>query len=190
MYEVELKFPVRDPERVWQRLAALGATWTEPVAHADRYFQHPSRNFVETDEALRIRTVGEQNVLTYKGPLLDALTKTRREIEVDVQPGESGLTQMIDILQHLGFIPVRTVAKTRRGGALDWQGQPVQWTWDDVPPLGQFVELELVVAETDRDAARDTLLQLGAHLQLGASERRSYLAMLLERDGTPALVER
>lgn len=182
MYEVELKFPVRDRRDAWDKLAALGAVAGEPVAQADRYFAHPSRNFAETDEALRLRSIGATNILTYKGPVIDTLTKMRREIEVELESGDTGAQRAAEIFVQLGFRPVRTVAKTRRSGTLHWQGSAIGWTWDEVPPLGEFVELEIVAEEQQRDAARDTLCQLAAALSLGPSERRSYLELLLEHD--------
>ena len=80
---------------------------------------------------------------------------------------------------------MRTVVKSRRQGSLFWQGTAIGWTWDEVPPLGMFVELELVVEERDREAARDTLCRLADALELGPAERRSYLELLLEHDRLP-----
>jgi adenylate cyclase class 2 len=181
-YEVELKFPVRDRQAAWERLAALGAVAGEPIAQADRYFAHPSRNFAETDEALRLRSIGATNILTYKGPVIDTRTKMRREIEVELESGDDGVQRAGEILQHLGFRPVRTVAKTRREGTLTWEDRALGWTWDEVPPLGEFVELEIITDESHRDAARDALCRLAQFLSLGPSERRSYLELLLEYD--------
>jgi len=182
MYEVELKFPVRDLEGTWQKLAALGALLSEPVVHSDHYFAHPSRSFAETDEALRLRSIGESNILTYKGPVIDDRTKMRREIEVEIEAGAEGAARLDAILQHLTFRPVRIVSKTRRSGTLIWEGRAIGWTWDEVAPLGTFVELELVVDEQDRESARNTLCRLSDALGFGTPEQRSYLEMLLEND--------
>jgi predicted adenylyl cyclase CyaB len=108
----------------------------------------------------------------------------RREIEVSLEPGDKGVRLAAEIFERLGFHPVRTVSKTRRSGTLEWEGQAIEWTWDEVPPLGEFVELEIVTDESHRDAARDTLCRLADALALGPSERRSYLELLLERDRT------
>ena len=48
--------------------------------HADHYFNGHDRDFHQTDEAFRIRRMGEKNFLTYKGPKRDTDTKTRIEI--------------------------------------------------------------------------------------------------------------
>jgi len=76
-FEVEQKFPVADLADVENRLAALGATFVDEVVQVDRYFAHPSRDFAKTDEAIRIRQVGDANFITYNGPKIDTTTKTR-----------------------------------------------------------------------------------------------------------------
>ena len=49
---------------------------------ADRYHMHPGARFRATDELPRIRRADQGVFLTYKGPKLDATTKTRHEIEL------------------------------------------------------------------------------------------------------------
>jgi len=186
LFEVELKFRVTDPDCLRGRLDELGAIWGPAVPQSDRYFAHPSRDFAATDEALRLRTVGTETVLTYKGPVIDDRTKTRREIEVPLASGAEPVARMADVLQLLGFRPVREVAKTRHDGELAWQGRLVQWTWDDVPPLGTFLELEIVTDNAGRAAARDLILDLARALGLANPERRSYLELLLEADAQTA----
>ena len=79
------------------------------VEQVDRYFNHPARDFGVTDEAFRIRSVGDANCVTYKGPRIDSVTKTRREIEVSFAEGSDAASQMTDIWQSLGFRFVREV---------------------------------------------------------------------------------
>src|SRR5688500_13235290 len=105
--EVEHKYRVTDLADVQRRLAALPATIAEPQLQVDTYFAHPARDFAKTDEALRIRCVGERNYVTYKGPKLDAVTKTRREIELPLAPHESGAAAFGELLLALGFRRVR-----------------------------------------------------------------------------------
>ena len=81
-YEVEQKYRVTGFRRVVQRLEELGATLGEPVEQVDTYYAHPSRDFGETDEAFRLRRIGTMTCMTYKGPRIDANTKTRKEIEI------------------------------------------------------------------------------------------------------------
>jgi adenylate cyclase class 2 len=181
-FEVELKFPLGDVEAVLEMLRGLGAARHEAIAQRDVYFAHPARDFAETDEALRIRTVGAANELTYKGPIVDAVAKTRREIEVRCADGADGARDLAAILEALGFRPVRAVEKERVPFGLSWEGWPVELALDAVTGLGDFLEMELVVSDEQRDAARDTLVALAARLGLSESERRSYLCLLLEKD--------
>ena len=68
-------------------------------------------------------------------------------------------------------------------------GVPFTWTTinaklkalDEVDGLGTFVELELSADEASLDEARRTIVSLANELDLGPSERRSYLEMLLEQ---------
>lgn len=183
--EVEMKFPLPTSDDVaafrW-RLADVQAIAQPVIEQRDIYLAHPSRDFAVTDEAFRLRRVGEQNLLTYKGPLLDPVAKTRREIEVAAAPGSIAAGQLLEMMTALGFRPVREVAKQREPFHLSWQGRDVEIVLDNVSGLGWFAELETLADDADRDAARECLFSLSRDLGLGKSERRSYLRLLLERD--------
>ena len=178
--EVEQKFAVDDFAAIEAKLAELGARIGPPVEQCDRYFAHPARNFAETDEALRIRRIGERSFITYKGPKLDATTKTRRELELPLAGGEAGAEQFTELLAALGFSPVGEVRKHRRQATLLWQDWPVEVVLDEVDEVGTFVEVELVVDESERESATAVVESLAAHLGLTQVEGRSYLEMLLE----------
>jgi adenylate cyclase class 2 len=180
-YEVENKFPVLALEPVEQRLRALGATPEPGVRQLDRYYEHPARDFAQTDEALRIRCVGDENRFTYKGPKIDATTKTRREIELPLAPGADAAATAGALLEALGFRLVAEVAKLRRNATFEWQGRAFHAALDDVDGLGFFVELETAADETDLEEARAALASLVAQLELARPERRSYLELLLHR---------
>ncbi len=186
VYEVELKFAVADPSGVRTRLEQLGAAWGPPILQRDQYFAHPCRDFVQTNEALRLRTVGDDHILTFKGPVIDRLTKTRREIETDLASTPVAAVAMTDTLMALGFRPVRVVEKYRRSATIRWQERDVTCALDDVPPLGTFVEFEIVTDEAGRTSAAETILSIATAMQLGEPERRSYLKMLLIHDGAAA----
>jgi predicted adenylyl cyclase CyaB len=67
---------------------------------------------------------------------------------------------------------------------VDWLGANVQICLDDVDEVGQFVELELVVAEpAEIDKAKETLFALADKVGLSGSIRTSYLQLLLENRG-------
>jgi adenylate cyclase class 2 len=184
MYEVELKFRVDDPVDLERRLVGLAARFREPVEQVDRYFAHPSRDFARTDEALRLRRVGDDVAVTWKGPRVDAATKTRQELELAVARVIEGakvvtIDRWTSLLEALGFRPVREVSKRRRAARVPWQGADVEVALDDVTGLGAFVELELVALAGQVPQARGCIESLALALGCTQPERRSYLEMLL-----------
>jgi len=184
--EVEQKFPVADLDAVALRLAALGAAWGEVRHESDLYFAHPARDFARTDEALRIRRVGSRAYLTYKGPKVDTTSKTRHEIDLAL-PDAAAAPHWQQLLEALGFRPLAEVRKTRRKALLPWLGRQVEVSLDTVDDVGTYVELELVTDTQGVEPAKEVLQSLAAQLGLRASERRSYLELLLERRAGSAL---
>jgi adenylate cyclase class 2 len=174
MYEVELK--VESPhEPVRERLEELGAEFLGTVEQADTYYDAPHRDFAETDEALRVRreTVdGEtDSVITYKGPKVDAGSKTREEIETAVGAGDDAA----GIFEAVGFDAAATVHKERDRYRLD--GYTV--TLDTVRDAGSFVEVEIEAEEIEaaREGAADLMRDLGLNPE--DQIRTSYLGLLL-----------
>ncbi|MEN6407558.1 MAG: class IV adenylate cyclase [Thermoguttaceae bacterium] len=177
-YEVEMKFPVPDLATIESKLSKLGSEASKPEIETDVYFNHPARDFARTDEALRVRRKGDAAFLTYKGPKIDAATKTRHEIDLPLPSGRSTAQQWTSLLEALGFKAVGTVQKSRRKMHVDWQQRRVEASLDQIERLGSFVELELVVESDELDAARTCIAALADHLGLHVSERRSYLELL------------
>lgn len=174
-----------DHDRLRERLEALNAGSAGRVRQVDTYYDHPTRSFADTDEALRIRRetaesadeseddeAGDRTRVTYKGPLLEAESKTRAELETGVADGET----LASILGKLGFEAAATVEKDRERFRYD--GYTV--TLDTVSGLGEFVEVETEAEtiEPAREGAVDVLEQLG--LDPDAQIRRSYLGLLLD----------
>jgi adenylate cyclase class 2 len=182
MLEVEQKFRVADHAEVIARLKQLGATAHGEIEQRDTYYAHPARDFAKTDEALRIRCVGEKSFITYKGPKLDATTKTRREIELPIASPE----EFAELLTALGFAVVAEVAKRRQIMRVEGPPFGVEVALDKINGLGSFVELEVAAEMADLDAARDQIAQLAIELGLTDNERRSYLELLLAAGSEPS----
>lgn len=175
MYEVELKVRTSH-DAVRQRLEEVDATRLGTVEQNDVYYDAPDRDFAETDEALRVRDERGDGVtthLTYKGPLIEAESKTRTEAETEV--GDPGATE--DILSGLGYRPAAEVHKERT--RFEYRGYTV--TLDSVEGLGQFVEVE-TEAEDDVQRAREGAREVMQSLGLNPDEqiRTSYLGLLLD----------
>ena len=203
MYEVEVKVRA-DHETVRERVAALDADFQGTIRQEDTYYDAPHREFAETDEALRIRretpvetgaddgdgienagpgstletdgTRAETTVITYKGPLVDADSKTRHEAETAVEDAET----VHEIFTRLGFTPAATVPKRRS----TYTATDEEWTivCDRVEDLGEFVEVELEADEGEIEAARERVYGILRDLDLDPADgiRTSYLGMLLD----------
>lgn len=180
--EIEQKFRLADRAALRGRLVAAGAEFRGVIGQADAYFAHPARDFAKTDEALRIRSVGEANCITYKGPKQPHAVKTRREIELPLADGASAAAEFAELLTLLSFRPVATVRKRREEATLDWQGRTVNIALDSVETLGEFCEIELCVEESETATAQALVQSLAARLGLADVERRSYLGMILANE--------
>jgi adenylate cyclase class 2 len=183
-YEVEQKHRVdiTDGCGLEVRLAGYGARLGEPVGQSDQYFAHPCRDFVQTDEALRIRTEGNNCFVTYKGPKVDKKTKTRQEIELPLGSAVADGEKFGELLHAIGFLPVATVHKIRRSFRIHFAGRDIEGAYDLVDRVGAFIELELKVDEAELEEAKRAISELAGKLDLGPSIRRSYLEMLLEKN--------
>ncbi len=176
--EVEAKAAAKDLIAVEARLTSLGAVLDANKVERDEYWAHPSRDFGETDEALRLRVTTADDGggwtkadLTFKGAKVDALTKTRPEETVTVAVDER--ESLRRILTGLGFRPFAEVVKERREFVLE--GASI--CLDKVEGVGTFVEVEVIAEELE--AARAKVLDIFKRLKLDPSERRSYLELLL-----------
>ena len=128
MYEVELKYRVADVPEVEAALERLGASWHGTAEQVDRYFNHPSRDFAVTDEALRLRSTAVGVAITWKGPRLDATAKTRREIELPlalaaVPAAAKALAAVPAAAETLAAVPAATETLAAVPATLDrWTG--------------------------------------------------------------------
>ncbi len=176
MIEVEVKASVKDFTDVKKNLIKIGAIKIKNEHQRDVYYNAPHKDFVETDEALRIREIPENGenkvILTYKGAKMDDVSKTRKEIEVEVFDAENmGL-----ILENLDFRSAATVKKDRDIYHLD----EFIITLDTVYKVGTFVEIE-IEAQENEDTSIPLKKIFETYKKLGIEdgfERRSYLELM------------
>lgn len=190
MVEVEIKsaIGVLTKEQLQKAAEKIGFVQADSLREIDVYFNGNDRNFIKTDEALRLRSCRNhkaetcETFITYKGPKLDQESSTRLEYET----GVGDLLVMKDLLTALGYKEVFTVDKTRQ----EWKLPPaagraeVTLCLDTVAGLGDYLELEtLTMSENERETAVEELLQLLD--QLGVARdyltRKSYLELLMCR---------
>jgi adenylate cyclase, class 2 len=176
MIEVEVKARVTDFQGVKKKLSQMGILKVKTEFQEDIYYNAPHRDFGQTDEALRIRKIPDNNgfktFLTYKGAKMDDTSKTRKEIEVVVENRENTAS----ILENLGFIPVVTIKKKRMIYEID----DLVICLDDVDGVGTFVEIERGLKEGED--FQDSLEEIfKTYRKLGITDgfvRKSYLELL------------
>ena len=176
MIEVEVKAWVHDFRDIKRKLDKIGAKKIKTEHQEDTYFNAPHRDFAKTDEALRIRKTSNDKTqrifITYKGPKIDKVSKTRKEVEVGVENAENAA----QILENLGFHPVATIRKIRDVYFLD----EFVISLDDVHMIGNFVEIEKEIKEGKSfNKIVNEILKI--YKKLGITEgfeRRSYLELL------------
>jgi adenylate cyclase class 2 len=183
MLEIEMKFPVTDFAPVKARLGTWAARADAPIAEADHYFNAPDRDFARTDEAFRLRRIGERNRITYKGPKRTGPTKTRTEIELGLEPGPAAAEAFCRLVVALGYRAVAVVRKRRTSYHFDRDGFALEVCCDEVEEVGRFVEVEVVAPEADRGRADQVIQAVARELGLEKPEPRSYLQMLLAARG-------
>jgi adenylate cyclase, class 2 len=179
MLEVEMKYRAPDPAPVEARLRDWGATLIADHKEEDHYLNAPDRDFARTDEALRLRRIGEKNFLTYKGPRRDTETKTRTELEVHCPPGDDPAAAVLALFGHLGYRRTAVVKKDRRIYEFVRDGFTLHVCLDNVESVGRFVELEIVADEARETDALRTIAGTATELDLRDGETRSYLEQLL-----------
>lgn len=176
MIEIEVKASVEDPKQIERSLIELGATPIGIESQADTYYNAPYRDFGKTDEALRIRVHEGKSILTYKGPKIDMVSKTRQELQTDIGDADN----MGNILSSLGFFPVATVSKKRKNFRIG----DFYISLDEVRNLGSFVEVEVSLKDTRNYQEKvESIFKFIAKLgiQQDSTIRKSYLEMLLEK---------
>jgi adenylate cyclase, class 2 len=181
MLEIEMKFPVNEFAAIERQMQAWSAKLQPTIEEADHYFNAPDRDFGKTDEAFRLRCIGPGNRVTYKGPKQGGPAKTRTEIEISLEPGPTAAHDFCQLVQHLGYRPTAVVKKRRTGYDFERGGFLLHACCDDVEKLGRFVEIEIVTEPARRQQAEQVLVDVAREMGLSASERRSYLEMVLEK---------
>ncbi|WP_165074077.1 class IV adenylate cyclase [Paludisphaera rhizosphaerae] len=180
-YEVEVKYRGVDHDALARALEALKAEPLGSVDEEDLYYNHPARDFAATNEAFRIRCIGDDNRITYKGPKEAGPTKTREEIEISFEPGEEGRELLARMFDRLSFRRVAVVRKRRTSYRLTFHNREATVTLDRAEDLGDFAEVETLAEDReDLPRAQSAVLELAAKLGLSEVEPRSYLRMLLE----------
>jgi adenylate cyclase class 2 len=179
--EIELKFPVSDPQLLHNRLLDLGFRLDTPrTFEQNTLFDTPARALRQAGQLLRLREYGERYTVTHKRhpdreDPAEKKYKVRIETETEVAEGPA----MEEIFRQLGFLPTFRYEKFRS----EWShpSQPGHLVVDETP-IGVFAELE-----GPREWIDLTLADLGVDPATCLTE--SYGRLFLDwkqRNGSPA----
>lgn len=141
--EIEVKFPVPDPQELQSRLPHLGFALETP-----RTFEHNTlydtvaRDLRQRRQILRLRTYGDLCTLTHKRMpenADDSQYKTRIETETLVGDCKA----LAEVFHQIGYLPVFVYEKFRTEWSRPAPGSdhPAHLVVDETP-IGTFAELE------------------------------------------------
>lgn len=182
MIEVEIKIPLTNRNELEEMLESSKFVKGRRIREADTYFNSDYYNLRKMDQALRVRCcenllTGEvETLITYKGPKMDEVSMTRKELETEV--GDASIC--IEMIQALGFYIISNVDKIRQY----YHRNNVALCLDQVDGLGDFLELEILAEnESDKEQALDQLYDILSELGLKKEDtiQTSYLAMLCNK---------
>jgi adenylate cyclase, class 2 len=189
MFEVEMKFRYENWAHLVTLIQSEGGAFDHEETNEDHYFNSPVRDFRSSDEVLRIRKIGDQSYLTYKGPKQASKVKSRLEREIPFGHNADASKDLREILISLGFVPTAIVRKVRKIYHFERDSHAIHVCLDDVENLGKFIEIEILTSSDKLEIAREVLMQLKESWNLPDAEPRSYISMQLQlfsEQGKPA----
>ena len=163
MIEVEVKAKIRSFDEMRKRLDEINAVKVKTEHQEDRYFNSPVRDFAQTDEALRIRETKSDDkhnlFITYKGPKIDSKSKTREEVEMEIEDAEKA-SKIFENFENYEI------------------------SLDNVHGLEPYMEIEISLEDnSDYSKAQESIFELFEKLGItDGFERTSYLELLEELD--------
>lgn len=191
-FEFEMKVLVdNSPESVYTRLKEQNCTHIKDLREVDYYMDTPERSLASEDQAFRARIskdmtnpeIPERLEITFKGPKIDKISKTREELGFNVKGND--VSGVLKVFQRLGFSEVFEIRKNR---SLWRHPRDSLISVDNVDELAPdcYVEAEIISENlTDREQLIEELtgiltelLDCNGELR---SERRSYLELVLNR---------
>jgi len=155
--EIELKFPVADPEDLQSRLPLLGFHLETP-----RTFEHnilfdtPARDLRAKRQILRLREYGSIHTLTHKR-IDEALSSdtSRYKIRIETETTVADPHAMAEIFAQLGYQPAFVYEKYRTEYSIyDPETNTTPHLVIDETPIGNYAELEGPTGWIDRTLAQ------------------------------------
>lgn len=179
MIEIELKFPLLNPEQVIDKLNLIAQS--EKSKQKDIYFTPPHRNFLESkpiSEWLRLRESEKGFTVNYK-KWHNAEGKAVSCDEFETTIGNVALLKKI--FESINLKEIITVDKSRN----TWNYKDTIIAVDEVTDLGFFLEIEAKGTFTTIDQAKQHLYTVLEELnaELGPQDFKGYPYRMLEQKG-------
>jgi adenylate cyclase class 2 len=141
-HETEIKLPVKNLRAAKRRLKDLGFVEVTPRRfESNHLFDFEDEHLRQARCLLRLRFVGRQGVLTYKGtPLSARRYKIRREIETGLEDGHAlrEILESLELRETFYYEKYRTTFAPRGKSRVSEATVAVL----DETPIGNFLELE------------------------------------------------
>ena len=169
-FEIEIKIPIEDPERIMKSLMIRGFQKYQKVIEEDMYYNSEYHDVRKHDEALRIRKTRDlftgktRAQINFKGKKMDQISMSRREYETGIEDPDC----MEKILGAIGFTRVAGVKKTR-----NYLRREEMTAWLEVIVRKENLREKCLVQ------MREILQELG--LSMDNTVRTSYLSMLMDK---------
>lgn len=147
-FEAEIKYTTGHAAALGRSLGDYGTPYRED--YLDVYFAHSVLVPEKSDRELRVRTIkghdGSRAFLTFKDEIIDAETRSKRELETEVADGQ----EMCAILDAAGFSRSVELEKHCVNWRFTYDTWPVLASLVRVPELpNTFLELESVVDQRE-----------------------------------------
>jgi adenylate cyclase class 2 len=143
--EIELKFPVADPDALRTRLPHLGFHLETPSTFEhNTLFDTPNRDLRAKRQILRLREYGGLHTLTHKR-IDESLSSdtSRYKIRIETETTVSDPHALAEIFAQLGYQPAFVYEKYRTEfSILDPATNTTPHLVIDETPIGNYVELE------------------------------------------------
>jgi len=154
--EIELKFPVADPQALQARLPHLGFHLeTRRTFEHNTLFDTPSRDLRLKRQILRLREYGGIHILTHKRIDDSANSDTSRyKIRIETETAVSDPHAVAEIFAQLGYTPAFIYEKYRTEWSIfDPATNTTPHLVIDETPIGTYAELEGPTDWIDRTLA-------------------------------------
>jgi adenylate cyclase class 2 len=158
--EIELKFPVADPQALQAKLPHLGFHLTTPRTYEhNTLYDTPTRDLRVKRQILRLREYGGIYTLAHKRIDDSANSDTSRyKIRIETETTVSDPHALAEIFAQLGYQPVFIYEKYRTEYSIfDPATNTTPHLVLDETPIGNYVELEGPTGWIDRTLAELTV---------------------------------